>query len=149
MAVDGSVTPQVFGLRGTGAPPGVDISFDLVRIVITLLTTNATAYDLFGDITALTKGVLFRVRNGKYKNIFNVKTNGEWAGLMYDMSVADAVNPQQGQNGWIGRMTFGGPSKMGVVIRLPIGEDVEFIIQDNLSTLEKFEVVAEGHIVEK
>lgn len=149
MSVNGAVTPQTFGLRGTGAPPGVDISFDLVRIVITMLTTNATEFDLFGDLTALVKGLQFRVRNGRYHNIFNVKTNGEWAGLMYDMTFADKVNPNQGQNGWIGRMTFGGQNKMGVTIRLPVGEDVEFIIQDNLASLELLEIVAEGHIVEK
>lgn len=68
---------------------------------------------------------------------------------MYDLSAADAVNPNQGQNGWIGRMTFGGQSKMGVVIRLPIGDDVEFIVQDNLTGIELLEIVAEGHIVEK
>jgi len=149
MAVNGATTPQTFGLRGVGAPPGVDISFDMTRIVITMLTTDAPAYDLFGDLTALAKGLLFRVRNGHYHNIFNVKTNGEWAGLMYDMTAADKVNPNLGQNGWIGRMTFGGQNKMGVVIRLPVGEDVEFIVQDNLTAITKLEIVAEGHIVEK
>jgi hypothetical protein len=149
MAVDGSVTTQVFGLRGTGAPPGVDLDVDITRIIITMLTTNPVAYDLFGDLPALTKGVTVRVRNGKYFNIVNFKTNGELAGAMYDLTSAEAVNPNQGQNGYIGRMTFAGTNKMGVAIRLPIGEDLEILIQDNLSLIEKFEVVAEGHIVEK
>jgi hypothetical protein len=147
MAVNGSVTPQIFGLRGTGAPPGVDLTFDLTRIVITLLCTNAPAFDLFGDQTALTNGIVFRKRDGKFFNVFNVKTNGEWAGIMYDLSATDSVNPQQGQNGWIGRMTFASQGKIGVVIRLPIGEDAEFIIQDNLTDIESLEIVAEGHIV--
>jgi hypothetical protein len=148
MAVDGSTTTQIFGLRGTGAPPGVDLKVDITRIIITMLTTNAPAYNLFGDLPALSKGITIRSRNGHYHNIVNVKTNGEWAGVMYDLSSADAVNPNQGQNGWVGRMTFAGTNKMGVAIRLPVGEDLEILIQDDLSGLELFEIVAEGHIVE-
>ena len=147
MAVNGATTPVIFGIRGTGSPPGVDLTFDMTRIVITMLTTGAPAYDLFGDQAALTNGVLFRKRNGRTFNIFNVKTNGEWAGIMYDLSAADKVNPSQGQNGWIGRMTFAGQEKMGVSIRLPVGEDAQFVIQDDLTAIELLEITAEGHIV--
>lgn len=148
MAVNGSAgTPIVFGIRGVGAPPGIDLTFDVTRIVITLLCSSAPEYDLFGDQTALVNGLLLRKRDGKYFNVFNVKSNGEWAGLMYDLSAADKVNPNLGQNGWVGRMTFAGQNKMGVAIRLPIGEDLEFVIQDNLTGIQSLKIVAEGHIV--
>ena len=40
-----------------------------------------------------------------------------------------------------------GQQNIGVVQRLSVGEDLELIIQDNLTTITKLEVVAEGHIV--
>ena len=86
--------------------------------------------------------------DGEQRNIFNAKTNGELANLMYDFDIEAATNPQQGQDGFTGRMTFGGQSKMGVVIRLGQGEDLQMLIQDNLSSLEILEIICEGHIVD-
>lgn len=149
MAINGAVTPQVFGLRGTGAPPGVELTFHLTRLIFQILTDSNPALDLFGNIAALTNGLLLRSRNGKKKNIFNVKTNGQLQNLMYDVDYFDALNPIQGTPGLMGRLTFGSPGKMGVVISLPIGEDLEFWIQDDLTGLEHFSVIAEGHLVEE
>jgi len=149
LGVNGSATPQVFGLRGSGAPPGVELTFHVTRLIFQILTSSNPALDLFGNLTALTNGLLLRARNGKKKNIFNVKTNGELQNLMYDVDYFAAVNPVQGTPGLMGRLTFGSPGKMGVVIELPIGEDLEFWVQDNLSGLDHFHVIAEGHIVEE
>lgn len=146
MNVDGSVTPQIFGLRGLGAPPGVDLDVDITRVITVMLTTDPPAYDQFGDQPALLNGVQLRVRNGEYTNSNNFKTNSGFAAVAYDFSAADTVNPSQGQNGWICRQTFAGPSKHGVVIRLPVGSDIECIIQDDLTGIEVFTITAQGHI---
>jgi hypothetical protein len=148
MNVDGSGTARVFGLRGTGAPPGVDISVDITRIIFRCLTATAVDLTTFGDLAKLTRGLVLRKRNSVVENIFNVKDNGEIAGIMYDFSVAAATNPQQGVDGFTGRLTFGGQSKIGVVIRLPIGDDLELLVQDDIDGLTVLEVIAEGHIVE-
>jgi hypothetical protein len=149
LAVDGSSTTQTFGLRGTGAPPGVDLSFDVTRIIFTCITATAVDLSKFGDIAAgITNGLVLRKRDGTFHNVFNIKTNGDIANLMFDWTVHQASNPIQGQDGFISRMTFAGQDKMGVTIRLAIGEDLEFLVQDNLSTITSFKVIAEGHIVE-
>ena len=101
MDVDGSGTPEVFGLRGTGAPPGVELSFDLTRIIITCTTATPVTLPTFGDLTALTRGLLLRERNGRVKNIFNCKTNAELAGIMFDFTPYLATNPAQGQDGFV------------------------------------------------
>ena len=146
MAVDGSVTPVLFGLRNTDATIGD--SFDVTRIILSCLTVNAPAFDEFGDIAGgLTKGIVLRKVDGVHNNIFNIKTNGELAGIMFDFASADAVNPNQGQNGFIARMSFAGTHKMGVSIRLDPGDDLCFIVQDNLTTIQSLELVVEGHIV--
>jgi len=148
MNVNGAVTPQVFGLRGTGAPPGVDIDVDITRIIFSCLTASAIDNAKFGDLARLTRGLVLRKRNDLIENVFNVKSNGEIEGIMYDYTPRAATNPQQGIDGFSGRLTFGGQSKIGVVIRLPIGEDAEVLIQDNLTGLTSLEITAEGHVVD-
>jgi len=147
MAVNGAVTPVVFGIRnnaGAIPPPGLELSVDITRIIIQCITATSTDYDLFGDIAALTNGIMLRNRNGETFNIFNTKTTGELAGIMYDLTVYDV---KQGTDGFIGRLTFAGQSKMGAVQRLAINEDLELIVQDNLTGLTKLEIVAEGSVV--
>ena len=149
MAVDGSVTPQVFGLRGTNIIPGVEIKVDITRLIISCLTTNAVDLSKFGDIVGgLIRGLLLRFRNGDVFNIFNVKTNGDLDGITLDWVPYDAQNLQQGQHGFTVRLSFNGPDKLGVVQRLAAGEDVELIIQDNLLTILRLTAYGEGHIVE-
>ena len=147
MNVNGSVTPVTFGIRnnaGAVPPPGLEMSVDITRIIIQCITASAVDYDLFGDIAALTNGIVLRNRNGETFNIFHVKTTGELAGITYDLQVFDV---KQGTDGFISRLTFAGQSKMGAVQRLKIDEDLELIVQDNLTGLTKLEIVAEGSVV--
>lgn len=147
MAVNGSSTSRIFGLRGTGAPPGVDIKVDITKIIIQCITTSAVSLPLFGNLTALTKGLVLRKRDGTVRNIFNVKTNNEISGIMeYDPVVT--ATPGQGVDGFRAELQFSGQNEIGVALRLPIGEDLESIVQDALQTITLLEIIAEGHIVE-
>lgn len=146
MNVDGSVTPVIFGIRNTDEAIGS--SFDITRLIFTALTDSTSDLSKFGDITGgLTKGIVLRKKDGVHRNIFNAKTNGELKNLMFDFDIETTTNPAQGQNGFTGRLTFGGQNKMGVVIRLDPGEDIQIIIQDDLTQLESFSIIAEGHTV--
>lgn len=147
MAVDASSTSQTFGLRGVSPSP-IGLSIDITRIIFTMVMTTAPEFSDFGDITdGLINGLVLRKRDGRYFNVFNVKTNQELASLMYDMTVFEASKVFN-TNTIVGRLTFGGQSKVGVVIRLNPGEDLEFILQDDFSSLISMKIVAEGHIVE-
>ncbi len=156
MAVDGSSTPQIFGLRGTGAPPGVDIDFDMTRITISCLTATAVDLSKFGDLDVLTNGLQFRQRNNRYKNSFNVKTNREIDAIFgLNFKPYSATNPVQGQHGYTAMLTYADMGNIGVSKRLPIGTDFESIVQDNLLVAQSggrqitlLEIYAEGHIVE-
>lgn len=147
-------SPITFGLRGTGAPLGVDLAVDITRIIFSCVATSAVDLTTFCNFTRLINGLVLRRRNDVYENIFNVKDNGEIAGIMFDFNVTQATNPAQGEDGFVSRLTFAGTSKIGVAIRLPIGDDLELIIQDDLVTAQSgqtitlLEIVAEGHIVE-
>ena len=93
--VDGSVTPVIYGLRNTDQAIGS--TFDITRLMFTCTTSGTNDLSRFGDIVGgLTRGIMLRKKNGTYENIFNVKTNGELANLMYDLTIYTAGG--QGQN---------------------------------------------------
>lgn len=146
MAVDGSITPVTFGLRGTDSPPGVDITFMLTRMIFTSLTVSAVSLAEFADIPALTNGIFFRSRNDRNKNVTNVKTNSDLANIMFDWTPFAATNPVQGQDGFVSRITL---TRIGSTMELPLGDDAEWIVQDALDAVTLYEIVAEGYIKKK
>jgi hypothetical protein len=150
LAVDGSVTPQIFGLRNSSgeAPVGIDFTADIVRFVFSCETASSVDLSKFGDIAGgLTNGLVMRKVDGTYQNIFNVHNNAELAGLMFDWTPFSAQNANQGQDGFVARFTMGGQSKIGVVERIRLGEDLQVIVQDALQTIVSLRIMAEGHQV--
>jgi len=146
--VDGSVTPEIFSIRGGGVPD-LDLTVHITRLVVQITTDTAVDFGKFGDIVGgLTKGIVLRTTGLETVNLFNVKTNGDFAGLTYDYTPYDAANPGQGVYGLGTRLTFSGQSKMGSVIRVRENEELEMVVQDDLTDLHTFTVVAEGHISE-
>lgn len=143
MNVNGSVTPVVFRLA-----PIAGVKWDVTRIIGSMTHSAAPNDGLFGGIDALTRGIVVRKSDGIHHTIFNAKTNGEMKERMYDVQYASA--PPTGLEGTSFRRTFAGQDKNGVTIRLDgdLGESLEIIIQDDLSTLASFRVVAQGHLVE-
>lgn len=139
MAVDGSTTPVIFNLK-TGIE-NADITTHLTRIILVMKTATAPSVEKFGDITALTKGIYLRKKNGEAVTYFNAKTNGKLMGLAYDVDFLDAA--KFGEFGVKMRLTF---EKMGSIIELAQGEDLELVIQDDLTSLITMVAVVEGHI---
>lgn len=142
LSVNGSVTPQIFGVPGTG-----DYDIDITRLIFTMNLSSVGDDGKFGNITALTNGLVLRTKDGVYRNIFNVKDNGELAGVSYDMTYT-IRSTGGGTYGLRCRYTFAGQSKQGVTVRLKEGEELQFIVQDDLTGITRFHVLAEGHVVE-
>jgi hypothetical protein len=142
LSVDGSVTSQVFGVRNP-TTQDIPLAVDVTRIIFTILTNNAVDLSKFGDIVGgITRGVLARKVNGVYKNIFNVKTNADFKNIMFDIDIEVAKG--NAQDGITARFTFAGQENLGAVIRLFPNEDLQFIIQDDLSSLSMFKIMVEG-----
>ena len=140
--VNGSATRRTFSVG-----PPVDQQVDITRILLQMITNNATDLDAFGDIGGgLARGLGVRVVNGENINLFNAKTNGELKNLMFDLEPIETS--KFGVFGVAGRLTYGGQSKHGVTLRLSEGETLEAIIQDDLTSLVSFRMIAAGHIVE-
>jgi len=142
MNVNGAITRQTFSV----APP-IQSSVDITRIMFQMTTTAFPEMDMFGDIASgITRGIVLRAVNGINVNYFNIKSNGEMVNLMHDVDFYEAA--KHGTNGLGGRLTYGGQSKHGVTIRLGAGDSLELIIQDDLTSILSFRMIATGHVVE-
>lgn len=142
MAVNGAVTTQVFQIGPTG---GV-IEVDVTRLMGYLQSGTAMDDSLFGSLGALTYGIVLRHKNGTTQNIWNAKTNGEMALLCYDFTYT--TKAPAGQFGARFRNSYGGQDKHGVTIRLDPGDTLELLVQDDLTGLGVFNMIAQGHIVD-
>lgn len=149
LAVNGSVTPVEFSVSPADLTPGT--KWDITRMIFQMLDDAAMDDGTFGGIAALTKGVYLRHIDGITKNIFNVKTNGDFAAHMYDIDYSDKA--PAGQYGFRARRSFAGEDKNGVVIRLSesgVGESdtLKLVVQDDLSGLISFQAIVQGHVVQ-
>jgi hypothetical protein len=143
MNVDGSSTPQTFSIGGS-----LLAQLDITRILFQMTTSTAPEWDEFGDIEvdATFRGIQCRLVNGTTTDLWNAKTNGELANLMYDMTVF-LGSAGLTKDGIAGRMTYAGQNKHGVTLRISANEALEIIIQDDLRGLDSLSVIACGHFV--
>jgi hypothetical protein len=141
MAVDGSVTTQIFQIGPTG--PGSTAVTEVTRIMGHILDSTAMDDGKFGGMTALTNGVVFRKNDGVISNYWNVKTNADLALLCYNFQYSDKA--PGGQFGANFRNTYAGQGAHGVVLELLPGEYLEILIQDDLTALDEFTMMAQGH----
>ena len=141
MAVVGSlVSPQIFTFR-SGADPA-----DVTRLILTMIGGSSTMDDgKFGNITALTNGLVLRIFNGLHKTIFNFKTNSEIKQFCYDVQYSE--NAPAGDSGLVARLTFGGQDKHGVVLRVSDDDVIQWVVQDDLTGLSSIKGSVQGHKV--
>jgi hypothetical protein len=141
--VDGSETPQTFKVGGS-----LLALLDITRIMLQITTETTPSWDEFGDIAVgpTFRGIQFRLVNGDIIDLWNAKTTGELAHLMYDITVYEG-GVGLTVDGIAGRMTYAGQEKHGVTLRIGANEALEVIIQDDLSELGTFRMIACGHFV--
>lgn len=144
--VNGSVTPVIFSVSPKNLAAGT--KWDITRMLFQIVDDTIMDDAKFGGITALTNGIVVRKKDGTYKNIFNIKANSDFALHAFDIAYSDKA--PTGSYGFRVRRSFNGFDKNGVVIRLSADteDELQVIVQDDLTGLTKFEVVAQGHIVE-
>ena len=139
MAIDGSIDEQFFTLRAGTSP------VDVTRYLTSMILSSSGDDSRFGNLPALTRGVLLRIYNGTKRTVFNFKTNGDIKNFCYDVAYSDKA--AAGQYGLSSRITYGGPSKHGVVQRISGTEVIQWIAQDDLTALITYTNVAQGHNV--
>ncbi len=146
MNVNGSIDPVDF----TAGPAPVGLEWDLTRMMISMYHVNAADDSTFGGIPSLTNGVFFRVENGQSVNLYNARENADFRAEGYDVEYPERTLPPTGQYGTNARISFSGPEKRGVVLRLS-GEDGDIFraqVRDDLTGLAHFRVKIQGHVVD-
>lgn len=141
MAVDGSVTPQIFTVRAGTIPA------DYTRYIMTMQCSTLPDNSKFGNLPALTRGLVYRICNGFQKTVFNFKTNLDIEQFCYDTK----ITPKSGAgNATFGaRLSFAGPEKHGVAIRVQDESVTQWVVQDNLLALISARVAAQGHLTSR
>ena len=145
MAVVGTLaSPEAFEVE---APPGT--TWQLTRILISIISDSSPTDVTFGDISALANGVAIRATTaaGRTVTFANWKINGDMKLDMYDVVYTDPARAGPGAYGINGRWTF---TKSKVVAELdgdasPI-QKMEILVQDDLSSLSSFKIRAQGRV---
>lgn len=142
MNVNGSITPVIYNIS-----PPAGVQWDINRIIIGILDDTAMDDSKFGGISSLTNGLVFRIKDGYYKNLFVVNDNGGFRERSFDAQYLDKA--PAGYYGFGCRKTFNGQDKSGVTLRIDgdDGDELQIIIQDDLTNLNKLTCVAQGHTV--
>lgn len=141
MNVNGSVTRQIFKV----APP-LGATWDILGCEFIITDNTAMDDGTFGGIAALTRGVVVRKKDTVYKNIFNVKTNGDFAFRCDSVRYAD--KPPSGTGyGFSAYRTFNIRNEVAIRLDGDLGDEFQVIIQDDLTGLSSFRAGVWGHVV--
>lgn len=146
MAIDGSSTRQIFNIENLGIPyqsPAIILH----AITMVMITNTATEYTDFGDIAGgLTNGVVLRGNDGIISNLATARINSDLRLYSSYYDPLDAANPGLGVYGIYIDFGVSGFTNYGTSLRLDAGEKLEFIIQDDLSSLVSLNMIAKGHL---
>lgn len=140
------VAPVIFSVD----PSSVQ-NIDITRIILNFIDNSSMDFTTFGSLPQLTTGCTLRYKqaDGTFINLFNWRDNGELIERSFDHNFQSKFGGG-GPFGFVARSTWAGQDKRGVTIRVDgaFGEELQIVVQDDLTTLTKFRVVAQGHIVQ-
>jgi hypothetical protein len=138
-------SPVVFSVD-----PSVLQNIDITRMILSFTDNSAMDFTTFGSLGKLPNGCTLRTKNsdGTFTNMFGWRDNGELIERSFDHSFQDKVGG--GSFGFVARSTWAGQDKRGVTLRIDgaLTEELQIVVQDDLSTLNKFRVIAQGHMVQ-
>jgi hypothetical protein len=126
-------------------PP--DLVWDLTRIMPTMVLATQPDDGLFGDIAALTNGVIYGFESDVFDSyLLSIKANAGYKASAFDVNYS-ARSGGSGSWGMVVRKSFSGADKYGVTIRLESGTTDCFVkyVQDDLTGLNIFRDKLMGH----
>lgn len=145
--VDMNVSGTLASPKSFKSMPRVGEVWHFLSILIEITHTTAGDNGLFGNLAALTNGVVIRRYNGltgTFNTLTNWKTNG---GIMTDTGNIAYVT-RSGGGGAYGTNAYGNfKSNAGGTVYLngTNGDYFEVLIQDNLTALSRFRIKVQGH----
>lgn len=137
--VDGSVTPLTFTAR-----PGPGASWAIKGISVYLIDNTQMDDSTFAGIPALANGIVLRRKNGISKTIGNVKTN---AGLrVFGSPSFYSDKAPAGLYGFFSRLNTEEFFGASVELNGATADELQIIVQDNLTAIDNFRALAHGHV---
>lgn len=137
--------PKIFKMGPESVNTNSAEVWHVLRLNIAIEDNTAPADNLFGGIAALTNGVLIREKNTINRNLSLWKSNADiildgGIDLAYHQKAAGGTN-----HGVRARWTI---QKAGasVILDGAVGDEMQIVVQDNLTGLVNFEVRGQGHI---
>ena len=133
-------SPQTYEI----APESGEV-WHITKLLFSMTYGSAGDLGLFGNITALTNGVVFRCKvSGQYSTFSLWRDNSDIKEDMFDLefysrSGAGATHGNTGQGKF---------KEAGAVVRLDgtQGDKIEVVIQDDITALSSFGMKLQGHI---
>jgi len=141
-SVAGSLaSPQIYKI----APPVGQI-WHMYRFLISIVHDAAADDSKFGSESALANGVILRraIGGGGFANFTNWKSNSDMAGDMFNVEYTDKSG--NGKYGTRGRASIKVGS--GAIIKLDgdAGDEVQLVVQDDITALVSYRIKFQGHI---
>lgn len=141
MKVDGSGTPVAFVIM-----PDLDLIGHMISLKMTMTHTTVADDSHFGDLTALTRGLVFRFFNGatgQYRTFANWKSNSDFKTDFGSIAYTDkAGGGLFGTDGSVNiKFTSGAVPKLNGANN----DHIEILVQDDLRGLSSLRFKAQGH----
>lgn len=146
-----NVIGSTVAIRTFRIAPSALQEVDITRIIFAFEDNLSMDFSRFGSLAPLPIGCVLRYKNGDgtFTNLFNWRTNGELIERSFDHSFESKVGG--GDFGFVARSTWAGQDKRGVTIRLDgaLSEELELLVIDDISALNKFKAIAQGHVTQQ
>ena len=126
-------------------PP--ELQWDITRLMPTMVLATQPDDALFGDIAALSNGVMYGFENNFFEvYLFSIKSNAGWKGTAYDVNYA-ARSGGGGSWGMSVRKSIAGEDKYGVAIQLTGSSNDCLVkyVQDDIRGINAFRDKVMGH----
>lgn len=127
--------------------PSTGEVWHIERLMTEMVHTTAGDLALFGNLTALTNGVILRRYDGATAtyNTFTVWQANE--DIFLDTASIQFLS-RSGGGGSYATVSFGSFADIGVTVKLDAsaGDYLEILIQDDLTTLTNFQMKVQGHL---
>lgn len=137
-------TPAAPIVAGVGPPSNID--WEITRVHIRMVDAQVMDAGTFGGRDALPNGLLLRIDNGERYNIGNVKTNGDLAAFATRYEFDE--KPPAGKYGFTSNHAIAGMQNAGIALKIrgAAGDQVQVLIQDDLTGLDVITILAIGHV---
>lgn len=138
-SIDGSTTRQIYSFTNP-----CEVPLDINKLLFKMITETQPDMGKFGDITTIVNGVVIRHKyiDGTYHTIGVFRNNGELFLLTDENEFFDAS--RRGVYGIGAVAKYNGLENNGVVIRIEQNESLEVLIQDDITDITDFKIMAKG-----